>query len=137
MFIQYTQFSRSRFLYIVILYIFVKFGVVMKGFDTSTKRVVAVKRFKYLLYGQTSEDASTEAALIRKASNQYVIELIDMIEDGNGICLVFPLVESTLFDEIYNKKFDANRTKCVISMVLKAVDYIHSQKIIHRSPVIF
>lgn len=77
-------------------------------------------------------DVELEATLIRKASSEFVIPLIDTIEDVHGICLVFPLAKATLDEEIYNEHFDANRTKHVFSMVLNAVEYIHGQQIVHR-----
>lgn len=105
----------------------------MKGFDLDTESTVAVKLFKKaLLEGIRNTEAKLEAALIQRASSEFVIPLITTIEDVHGISLVFPLAKTTLDEEIYSKNFNASRTKSVIRMVLKAVDYIHGQHIVHR-----
>lgn len=110
-----------------------QYGIVLKGVDRHTGTDVAVKLFKESLFNHARNiSAELEAALIRKASNEFVIPLIDTIEDEYGISLVFPLASSTLDDEIYNENFDYERTKKVASMVLSAVKYIHNQKIVHR-----
>lgn len=119
------------------MYHIFQYGEVLKAYDSITKKDVAIKRIKNYNddYYVVKKVARHEAEMIRKANNEFVIELLHDVEYNYEQFLVFPLIKSTLYDEIHETPFDAHRTRRltrVMQMILKGVERIHSADIIHR-----
>lgn len=103
----------------------------MKGLDTKTGSVVAVKRLKD--YSSDRKKAvEHEADMLQKAKHKFVVPLIDAYTDVMGFCLIFPCMKQTLYDEIHSDEFDSHRTKHIMFMLLEGVKHIHDKKIVHR-----
>lgn len=98
--------------------------------------MVALKIFKSDLFQAVSkrDEHLQEAFFLQKINHPNVIELIDIVNDDDGVCLILPFINSTLHDEIYNEHYtySQDRTKNVMHMILSAIDHLHNQRIIHR-----
>lgn len=111
--------------------------MVAKGRDSLTGQTIAIKIFKRSLFESQSkrDDNLMEANIIKRLNHTNVIELIDAVNDEiYGVFLIFPFVNRTLFDEIYEDSYEYTpiRTKEVLHMIISAVKHMHTRKIIHR-----
>ncbi|XP_031639137.1 cyclin-dependent kinase 5 homolog [Contarinia nasturtii] len=70
------------------------YGIVAKGRDQKTEEIIAIKMFKHSLFGFDSKKTENlnEAKLLQSINHTNVIELIDVIDDIDGLCLIFPFV---------------------------------------------
>lgn len=95
-----------------------------------------MKIFKSVLFGYKTKRLENlkEAEILRKVAHINIINLIDVVDDANGVFLIMPLAKCSLHDEIYAEnviKLPA-RGKDVATMLLKAVGHIHQMTIMHR-----
>lgn len=107
--------------------------MVLKALDTRTNTLVAVKRDKRSIFGdQDAKDMNIEAQFLGKFSNDYIIPLLGTERDGTNVCIIMPIMQQSLDDEIFSTAYDAERTKSILEMILKGLQYIHHENIAHR-----
>ena len=115
------------------------FGDVQKGIDTCTGKVIAIKSI------QTSSNGIQKAIFreiqaLRQLScgtdlyENPIVKLIDVYPNESSICMVFEFLPSDLSEVISQSKKPIPRAhlKSYSFMILKALHYCHSQRIIHR-----
>eukprot|EP00310_Coccolithus_braarudii_P021903 CAMPEP_0183343852 /NCGR_PEP_ID=MMETSP0164_2-20130417/9670_1 /TAXON_ID=221442 /ORGANISM="Coccolithus pelagicus ssp braarudi, Strain PLY182g" /LENGTH=323 /DNA_ID=CAMNT_0025514755 /DNA_START=1 /DNA_END=969 /DNA_ORIENTATION=- len=76
----------------------------------------------------------SEARILKNLDHPNVIKFHEIIEDEDELLLIMELVEGgELFDRV-NKKgpFDEAAARGVMRQLLKALEYLHSQNIVHR-----
>lgn len=116
----------------------IQYGIVHRGYDLIEHQEVAVKMFKsevFQSYGKANDDHIHEAKFVTDLKHPNIINLIEMIEiPGHGIGLVFPYLESTLFEQIYEVEQATTTKQCreVMTMIFSALDYLHKLNIVHR-----
>ncbi|GAM19373.1 hypothetical protein SAMD00019534_025480 [Acytostelium subglobosum LB1] len=113
------------------------YGIVYKGRDKDTGRIVALKKVKM----EKEKDGMPltslrEIELLKQLNHPNIVRLLEVVVGSSvdSIYLVFEYVEhdiAALVDHI-NKPFKESEVKCFILQLLKAVEYLHARWIIHR-----
>lgn len=108
---------------------------------------VAIKciRKKFLSKSQNSENSRKEAEsrkeslnneieVLRRLKHPNIVQLLDVLEDGECYYLVMELVTGgELFDRIVQKgSYTERDASSLIRQVLYATEYMHSQGVVHR-----
>lgn len=94
---------------------------------------MAVKVSKYTLFGEEdSGNLKVEAEMLQKLDHDNIINFIRTEPNGDNVCLVLPFMDQSLGEEIGATQFDASRTKAVMRMLLKGIEYLHGRLIMHR-----
>lgn len=75
-----------------------------------------------------------EGKFVAKLHHENIIALLHLIDDNEGVVLIFPLMDHSLYSEIYSEdyKYTEQRTKQIMSMVLSGVKYLHEKQFVHR-----
>lgn len=105
------------------------FGTVFRGVDVVTNTHIAVKSYRY-----KDELNTREANILKRLNHRNVITLIEFVECSEDTFLILPLMNQSLYDEIYdrNYKYTRQRTRDVTYMILAGLKHIHENGIIHR-----
>lgn len=87
---------------------------------------------KDALFGHTMRtDVLNEANIIKMLCHENIINLIDVIDSTLGALLIFPLMQSTLYDEIYEKNASLDLVELSFQL-LKGIEHMHSKNVMHR-----
>ena len=103
--------------------------------DRRLDRVVAVKRMKPGISGDSNERARflREARTVAALKHTGIVEIHQVVDDGNELYLVFELVSGgTLADRLKSGSLDLIETKTIVSQIAAALDYAHEKGVIHR-----
>lgn len=111
------------------------YGVVIKARHKLTGQFVAIKKFK-----ESDEDqqvrktAKREIRLLKQLKHDNVVALLDVFRRNGKLYLVFEYVERTILEELerHPQGINPNDVKKYFYQLLKAVEFIHSQDIVHR-----
>lgn len=95
--------------------------------------ICAIKMFKSTLFGVDSKRTENmmEAEIVKSVCHDYIIKLIDVIDCQMGLILIFPMMKSNLFDDIYVNNSSPDLVKIAI-MLLKGIQFMYSKHIMHR-----
>jgi len=112
------------------------YGVVFKGHNKATGQSIALKK----IYLSESDDgvpatALREIALLKELKHQNVVELLDIINAGSRLFLVFEYLDIDLkkhFDSHPELSSDAHAIKSFLFQICAGVSYCHSHRILHR-----
>lgn len=108
--------------------------MVVKDYDSANKMPVALKFPKSLIFdddrAKAVEEFKHEAAIARMFSHKNVIQVLDSVY-LDDVYLVFPLMQSSLQDEIMQKPFSTESCEDVIKSVLCGIGHIHEMSIVH------
>lgn len=120
-----------------IFFLIFQFGIVCKGYDLFEKAEVAVKLFKSDIYNHRKalKENLREAELVQRFCHPNIIALIQQLDvPDHGICLIFPLMESDLDEEIHVKPgvIETKRAKEIMAMLLSGLNHMHERNIVHR-----
>ena len=111
------------------------YGVVYKAQSTKTKEVVAIKRIKFESQEEgIPSSAIREIALLKELRHQNVEKLFDVVHSQHTLSLIFEYCDWDLRRYIQSREDPLSEDE-VISLsyqLLSALEYIHSQNIIHR-----
>jgi len=111
------------------------FSIVKKAQNKETKENVAVKIIEKKTPGEEElQLLHREIDIMRKLQHKHIIALFDVYEDSEKIYLILELVTGgELFDQIVSRGVYSERDAAVvISQILEAVAYMHSNGIAHR-----
>jgi cell division cycle 2-like protein len=113
------------------------YGYVSRARNISTSQIVALKKIKT---DTASHDgfpitALREISILQKARHTNIVELLEVLSSEQDVCvLVMEFVEhdlKTLMEDM-SEPFLASETKTLLSQLVSAVGYLHSNHIIHR-----
>ncbi|ODV61431.1 kinase-like protein [Ascoidea rubescens DSM 1968] len=122
------------------------FGVVSKAKQKKSNRTVAIKRLKHYERDKNGFSITSlrEILILKNIKNINIIQIIDIIverkkrKDNNSISLDFymvtPYMPSDLTGILQNPRISLtySHKKCFIHQILKAVNFLHENNIIHR-----
>eukprot|EP00466_Bigelowiella_natans_P014978 jgi/Bigna1/57040/fgenesh1_pm.2_\ len=110
------------------------FGKVYKGRRKYTGRAVALKFIVKL--GKKEKDLKalqSEVKILQKLRHPNIIQMLDVFETKNEICVVTELAQGELFDVLEDdKQLPEKVVQNIGRQIVKALDYLHSHRIIHR-----
>eukprot|EP00746_Dinoflagellata_sp_MGD_P156467 gnl/MRDRNA2_/MRDRNA2_85835_c0_seq1.p1 gnl/MRDRNA2_/MRDRNA2_85835_c0~~gnl/MRDRNA2_/MRDRNA2_85835_c0_seq1.p1 ORF type:complete len:393 (+),score=66.40 gnl/MRDRNA2_/MRDRNA2_85835_c0_seq1:116-1294(+) len=98
---------------------------------TSPKGPVAIK----VLTGKSSAVDEAEVAMLRKMDHPNIVKLIDVIQDSTTTCVILELCAGgDLYRLLHVTKLKLGRRQKLFMLqdVAEAIQYLHSQDIIHR-----
>ncbi|KAG8896105.1 hypothetical protein FRB99_000190 [Tulasnella sp. 403] len=112
------------------------FGDLLKGVHSANRAVVALKRCRITEKGQTADQTETmenEATMWMKLRHPYVLPFLGIGRDsGNIMYLVSPWIENgSLWECMLDEKRSPGNHPRYLREVAEAVEYLHSQHMIH------
>ncbi|KAK1890025.1 Serine/threonine-protein kinase 26, partial [Dissostichus eleginoides] len=124
------------------------FGEVFKGIDNRTQSVVAIKTIDLEEAEDEIEDIQQEITVLSQCDSPYITKyygsylkgsklwiIMEYLGGGSALDLVSFKVVSCYIDPSYSKKespFDEAQIATMLKEILKGLDYLHSEKKIHR-----
>ncbi|MBI4345324.1 MAG: protein kinase [Elusimicrobia bacterium] len=111
-------------------------GVVFEGRDRSLGRPVAIKRLRpdpklgVMARERYLREAKTAAAL----NHPFLVDLYDVVEEGDDFYLVFEYIEGESVDDYLFRqgRMSVERALAVLKPVCAALSFVHQRKIAHR-----
>ena len=121
-------------------------GNVFKAFNSQTGELVAIKHIKLSSLHQNLETRKkksfkTEIKFLKFLNHPNIVKLLDFTEDSYYLNLILEYMENGSLSSLIStmKKINGNRTnldenliKGIILQILHGLEYLHSNKIIHR-----
>jgi len=110
-------------------------GIVLKARHFGTGKIVALKKVtvkKTAVDGLPVQVIREIKALQYLPQHENIVALRDMFPQGLSVVLVFEFIPSNLWEILDVYKLTGPQIKCYLSMLLKGVDFIHANNIIHR-----
>jgi len=110
------------------------FADVYKAFNKKTGYIVAVKIIDLAQTTDVIEDISKEIELLRTCNSEYVIKLYDSFFSDDKLFIILEYLAGGSILDIVKKRGPLQEVYIAIIMreVLSALDYLHSNKKIHR-----
>lgn len=111
------------------------YGVVLRAVNKQTKEVVAIKKFKESDNNPIIKKiALREVKALKNVSDENIVKFIEAFRRENKLNIVFEYVEKTVLEDIENNQdgLPPDLIKSYIFQLLKALNYLHSNNIIHR-----
>uniref|UniRef100_A0A6B2LBF2 non-specific serine/threonine protein kinase n=1 Tax=Arcella intermedia TaxID=1963864 RepID=A0A6B2LBF2_9EUKA len=109
------------------------FAIVKVATDRHSKKKVAVKFVNKKLV-EKAENLKTETSLLQRLHHPNIVELIDICDTKETLFIVMELMEGgELYEEIVRRKsFTEKDASYIMLQLLRSLDYLHSQGIVHR-----
>lgn len=111
------------------------FGTVIMATDLQNNAKLAIKTFKKDDEYQTSKNDHIREVNMLKLLDRgpHIVSLVSSGEtDMFGMFIVFPFIESNLYDEIYETNgLSKKQIKSIISMIFEALNFMHNKDIVH------
>ncbi|KAH6789655.1 hypothetical protein C2S51_004661 [Perilla frutescens var. frutescens] len=110
------------------------YGKVYRCYVTQFNSLVAVKRIQY----ESKSDGLPsvilrEVSVLKELDHPKVVRLLDVIEEPEGVELVFEYLNCDLSKLIIkDASLKSHQIKDFLFQILQGVSYCHSQKILHR-----
>lgn len=112
-----------------------RYGLVKLGILEGTSQRVAIKLIDKSSLDQVERDAiSTEAKVMNLLHHRNVVDIYQVIENRNWICLVMELAAGgELFEHIVRQsKLQEVEARKLFVQILDGLEYCHQQNIVHR-----
>jgi serine/threonine-protein kinase len=111
-------------------------GVVLEGFDHSLGRRVAIKVMRpEIAHGEGARESFlTEAKIISHLSHPYIVAIHEVVENADGIYLVFDYVDGEPLSSVLRKRGRLPLAECtsVFTYVCEAIASAHRGRVLHR-----
>jgi len=109
-------------------------AVVLRAYDTTVERVVAIKRLREALAVDATDRKRflREARMAAKLRHPNVIEVYEVIDDGEDILLVLEFVEGVTLRRRLETSLDPRQGLRFAAAVAAALAHAHERGVIHR-----
>lgn len=110
-------------------------GIVVKGWDKTTKSLVAIKSVNRKRGGGNLDRMlEREVKIVKLTQHDHIVQVVDVFVTTNKVFFVMELVSGgELFDFIAaHNNFDEMHAAMVMRDLLDAVRYLHGMGIVHR-----
>ncbi|MCB0317817.1 MAG: protein kinase [Bdellovibrionales bacterium] len=115
-------------------------GVVYKARDPEIDRIVAIKTLRKILPAELKKTGTvisrfiTEARSAGRLRHQHIITIFDISLEGEVPFIVMDYVEGETLSSVLSKskKIDIDIAIKLLSQAAKALDYAHSQDVLHK-----
>ena len=112
------------------------YGVVYRAKDQKGQEIYALKKIRL----QAEEEgipstAIREISLLKELNHVNIVKLYEVLHSPKKLTLVFEYVEQDLkkiIDAANGKGLEMNLVKSFLYQLLRGVDYIHKNKVLHR-----
>ena len=112
------------------------YGVVYRAKDQKGQEIYALKKIRL----QAEEEgipstAIREISLLKELNHINIVKLYEVLHSPKKLTLVFEYVEQDLkklMDSANGKGLEMKLVKSLLYQLLKGVDYIHKNKVLHR-----
>lgn len=117
--------------------LFFQYGIVKRGRDRLSGNFVAMKVLKeheFRISRSVDINFENEAKMVAQLNHVNVISLLSKLQVRGQTFLVFPLIKSTISNEISSPTYvySLSRTRNIMQMLLAGIAHIHSHRILHR-----
>lgn len=110
-------------------------GRVYRACDTESGRVVAVKLVSASRFRQDlKQSINYEMDLLKRLDHCNIVKYIDTVQSGQFFCIILEYVDGGSLESLLTRigTFSEALTAVYIRQVLKGLDYLHTNGIIHR-----
>lgn len=107
----------------------------MKCREKKTGNIVAIKKFKESHNDpRIKKTANREIKMLKCLKNIHVVSLLNVFQMDGKICLVFEFMDRTILEDLEKNPTGISEpnAKKWIWQILKGVEYLHKNQIIHR-----
>ncbi|KRZ66046.1 Cyclin-dependent kinase 2 [Trichinella papuae] len=111
------------------------YGVVYKGINVKSKRVVAMKKIKF---DDTTEgippSCLREISILKMLKHKNIIKLLNLCVERDRIYLILEYMQCDLKQvmNVYYPRLPSKMTKSLMWQLLQALSYCHLKRIMHR-----
>ncbi|XP_037072152.1 serine/threonine-protein kinase D1-like [Pollicipes pollicipes] len=110
-----------------------QFGIVYRGVHRKSGRQVAIKMINKLRFPNKQEtQLKNEVSILQTVSHPGVVVLERMFETPNEVFVVMEKMEGDMLEMILQaEKLCERKTRFLITQILVALKYLHSQNVVH------
>jgi serine/threonine protein kinase len=109
------------------------YGVVYKGKDIETDKIVAIKKIKI----ESEQEgipgtALREISLLREINHPNIVPLLDVVAEDKKLFLIFEFLDGDLKEFIEKNEMPEKYIKSIAYQLLLGIKECHSKRIMHR-----